>query len=624
MVDLGYSSRLQAADRSPYDHHRAPSVPTNSPIAGPPIRAPQVRAVLPHYPSAAAPQLDDAIAGLVGAIRRRELDTVRSLLAREPDLALGIRKDHPDRLPINVAAEVGDVAVVRLLIDHGALVRAPSGSTDWTLVPVARALLGLGRDLEESRRTGAASRAAEYMSVLRYLLDRGADPDARDGGWHPLLRAAQLTPFAGRAEVTRMLLDHGAHVTPDVLSTGASYAVGSANDDWLYAMPLAQLSAQWKSGLLGGLVRQGRYDLAEEMARIGGDVRMAYNERPLLGLLPSLDAEGRGRLVRFYRQHGGDMDAPMDLNGTTILMKALPDPELVEFLLDSGSNPNARDASGRTALLAALDPQYHRPTDATVEPSKWWDRPAWTSRPTRLANARLMLAHGADPNAMQGGSSALVFVYPNEPELADALFAAGGRVVLGSGDVVTRYLSPQVRRFVGALSWAVLKGNQSLAVKLYRRDGYSPDADCGVAFYAARFDNVELLDSVAQLGASLELRESGNHIGMFDAAIMEDSARTVAWMLEKGLASVDQREPVYLDLAPAEGGRSTGRLFAGGTTPLMKAARLGAVRTIDVLMAHGADVDTTDASGWTALDWAEGNLPALARLRAAGGQSRHH
>lgn len=57
-----------------------------------------------------------------------------------------------------------------------------------------------------------------------------------------------------------------------------------------------------------------------------------------------------------------------------------------------------------------------------------------------------------------------------------------------------------------------------------------------------------------------------------------------------------------------------------GETPLMYAVRSGRVRVIKQLLKAGADVNSRDSEGKTALDYAEGREKAAAILRAAGGK----
>jgi ankyrin repeat protein len=76
---------------------------------------------------------------------------------------------------LHFAAENGNEGVIRLLVEHGADVRA-ADRNGWTALHVAA-----DRDLDTSKRDG---RPAVDLPTVRLLIEAGADESARTGeGW---------------------------------------------------------------------------------------------------------------------------------------------------------------------------------------------------------------------------------------------------------------------------------------------------------------------------------------------------------------------------------------------------------------------------------------------------------
>ncbi len=123
--------------------------------------------------------------------------------------------------PLCWAVYSGDEAIVRLLLERGADVKAKdtAGRTalfwaaDKGYEAVMRLLLERGADIDakDSLCHRPLRRAADsgHVAIVRLLLERGADIDAKDiAGWTALLWAADQ----GHEVVVRLLLERGADV----------------------------------------------------------------------------------------------------------------------------------------------------------------------------------------------------------------------------------------------------------------------------------------------------------------------------------------------------------------------------------------------------------------------------
>ena len=134
---------------------------------------------------------------LIGAIRAGDTPAVSALLEAGADAnAVTVQQsiyDHQDgRIPLTIAAELGNAAMIRCLLEHGA---------DISLTNVHQHSFGCTALMY-------AARSGNYASV-RLLLSQGADVNAESRhGQTALMWAA----YHGRNLVTRCLLRAGADV----------------------------------------------------------------------------------------------------------------------------------------------------------------------------------------------------------------------------------------------------------------------------------------------------------------------------------------------------------------------------------------------------------------------------
>jgi ankyrin repeat protein len=342
------------------------------------------------------PQVVEAVSSILDAAWRAEVDLLRARLDAHPELidALGTGfvkqsalhraacqsrhaclrllidrgadidvRDFPDNAyPLHVAAAVGDLETVRILVEAGADVIGEADDYEvgvlgwatcfrtiredvaaylldrgarlnlWTAIALDRVdavrgmiagdatLLGARMTRNLHRRTALHHAAAKNRPhVVRLLIDLGADPDATDAtGATPLTTASQE---GADPAIVEMLVAAGARL------------------DFLTAVNLE------------------RYDLAEAMlaedpSRLGADGRdtvalhLAVNKK-------NHDA------VRWLIAHGVDVDAKRmmwDCNHTALHMTIENgDIALARMLLDAGANPDIRDDKYRATALGWAD-----------------------------------------------------------------------------------------------------------------------------------------------------------------------------------------------------------------------------------------------------------------------------
>jgi len=313
------------------------------------------------------------------AVLRHDVQFVRDALRR--DSALANEEDTNHHRPLSAAARINDVALTRLLLEHGADPNlpeegAPRGHALWTAV--------------HDRR----------QELVRLLLEHGADPNAMvESSGTPMMMAerdrelfALLKQFGGKAERNEQ----------DQLAQLVNKRQFDDAERMIRENPalLGDKSAQWWQGSLAGPARDGDHEMIEFLRRLGATVPPVSEWAPFyyfkheataafllergmepnhmnwqrVTLLHYMASEGFLEKARLLVDHGADIDAIDDEYRSTPLGLAARrgQHELVRFLLDRGADPD----------LAAAP----------------WARPlAWVRKRGNDAIAQTLLEAGASP-----------------------------------------------------------------------------------------------------------------------------------------------------------------------------------------------------------------------------------
>ena len=201
------------------------------------------------------------------------------------------------RAPLISAVKAKDAARVRKLLDRGAdpdardrMDTGPGG-----LRGLFRAMLGRNPDAKSNKGQTALMLAASNQDAtsVQLLLERGADVNARgEGNWTALMCAV------GRrnTEIVKLLIARGAHV----------------------------------------------------------NIRSIYGMTPLI---IAADAAGPISIFRLLLEKGADVNVKEEITGQTPLAWAASDGrnDMVRHLLERGADVNAREFQGKTVLRLAED-----------------------------------------------------------------------------------------------------------------------------------------------------------------------------------------------------------------------------------------------------------------------------
>ncbi len=255
------------------------------------------------------------------------------------------------------AARNDDAEAVRLLLKAGA---QPDAANRYSVTPIALA---------------AANGDAP---IVEALVAAGADPNTTPPAGEPVLMTAAR---AGSVETVRCLISHGADVNAHERSLGETALIWAAAGDHADVVKLL---------IANGADLDGRSNLADFPRRQTGLVVLPRGQWTALMFAARQGAVNAARVL---------VDAGASLNladpdGTTALVFAIINAhyDTAKLLIQAGADPNIADTTGMAALYSAVD----------MSTLPWMfgrNAPNTDDRTTCLEVIRLLLEHGADPNA---------------------------------------------------------------------------------------------------------------------------------------------------------------------------------------------------------------------------------
>ena len=280
---------------------------------------------------APAKPVDPKLAALITAVRSCDTKAVAKWIAASPGLVNA--HDRAGATPLHHAAGFGNLATMKLLLEHGADGNAgnkrKSTPLFWALHDESKVRLLLDHGSSVNARTTdgrtpayQAASMANAVPVLRLLLDKGADPNAKTlTGMTPLMAAARENISA-----VRLLIDRKADVNAKN-SAGATALMAAA--------------------------QTGRPEAVRLLLEKGADpnVRTKRNETALAYAATA----GNEETVKLLLDRGADVNV-QDIRGYSALLYAAGSDTVpagvVKMLLAKGADWNAK-ADGETAPMLA-------------------------------------------------------------------------------------------------------------------------------------------------------------------------------------------------------------------------------------------------------------------------------
>ena len=372
---------------------------------------------------------------LATAARKGHLEVVKLLLTR------GAKDD--EGIALTNAYEAGNADIEKLLLQalpttpaaRGRLLAAVLRKGDPAR---AQSLIASGIDtagLDEALGL-AIDRDAEFVEVIRLLLDKGAGVNQGSVYRKPLMLATRR----GHVETIKLLLAKGADVNAVVNDgiTALSTAV-QINNAAVVRLLLAAgadataknllylaAGAPWVTDEDANPHPERTSEILQLLLDKGANAKSPAGDRALL-VVNSLEK------VKLLLASGANPNAIRDYGSTPLLAAAdRGNSQIVEALLSAGADVNAQDGNGNTALLLLLEPANRRRRSAeeyrvlvgTLLRAKNINVNAQNKkgetalmRAVRLddvESVRLLLAAGSNANAADKvGDTAYVLAYEN-------------------------------------------------------------------------------------------------------------------------------------------------------------------------------------------------------------------
>jgi len=457
-------------------------------------------------------------------------------------LAVSNARSATPKSDVADAAMRGDKAAVRVLVQKKTDVNAPQidGTTGlhWAVqaddLELTDLLIRNGAKVSVATVAGATPLQLAAVNGSAVLLDRliaaGADPNA------PLTRsgdtALMIASRTGKVDAVRMLLDHGAKVNTQETWGGTTALMWSVSEKHPEVTKVliergADVNARsYYVPSASGRGFEGTTPIAQKPAKEFEEFASGWLT-PLMFAARENDLESARVLVKA----GADINAQSG-DGKDALSLAFFDGsyDVAEFLIDSGANVNQKDAQRFTPLFWAVD----RRNMETAPNFPWME----TRDPLPLI--KKLLDAGANPNAlinstprarMREGSPRLVYAtvltraaLAGDVELARLLLAHGADPNIISKDRETVLMAACGTGFINGYHRQRSPAERLELVKLLVELGGDINAadNYGITplMVAANLGDIEIVRYLISKGADLGAHDLGKkNDGAFGSSV---------------------------------------------------------------------------------------------------------
>ena len=480
--------------------------------------------------------------------------------------------DQTGRTPLMYAANGGNPDTVQWLIRHGAKVNAKSNNGITPLLVAAESLPEVVDTLIQKKADVNAARTDSKLTPLiaaasnghteavKSLIKAGAKVNATtNDGYSALMEAC----MGGHTDVVKVLLD--AKADPNL----ATYKGET---------PLMTASYQGHSEIVKLLL--GAKANANQSDKNGKTALMYATKADIVTMLLQAGAnakaiakDGTTPLMHSYKSYGM-LEAY--LFGSDKIIN--PESQIIQILIDAGTDVNAQNDTGETALYLASRGGDLESVKCLIAAkanvntkTKYGETPLHAAKSAEITKA--LLAAGADAKAIDSYKHTPLH-YTSNADMARALLEAGAEV-----DAKDEYgYTPLLNEVMGTRMDAdIVKVLVDAGANIHATQSDRP-TDRQVIHFA---NTPEIIDILIAAGADINALSGENWTPLHNNVAYLGSAQTAKKMIAAG-ANVNAKDNK-------------------GRTPLMMAAKANRINRVKVLLEAGANVNDVDENGYSAL-----------------------
>jgi ankyrin repeat protein len=299
---------------------------------------------------------------------------------------------------------------------------------------IVKALVDWGADLEIAHKGKTPLLHSYSPEIISYLLEKGANVNTKDkAGQNSLMlqvgskKNINATEWQKRIKIAKMLINHGVDINDRNLAGKTAIDIARSYDNREIEELLKEAGAKATFNEENFLIAVDRNEIENvKFSLTEGIDANAKNHKNKTALIIAVETKSP-EMVGLLLEHGADVNTIFGRRGKTLLMNVVGNVEIVKLLLKHGADLNAKDKSGKTALMEAVKSEavatvkllLKTGADVHIKENKL-DRTALliAAFGRNVEILKLLLSYGADVNTRnsEGGTALMYAAYSDSAE----------------------------------------------------------------------------------------------------------------------------------------------------------------------------------------------------------------